>query len=463
MGPARGLGLTLGRICLALLLIAGPAASQPVTVEPAEARQIAARAVIAGQPAYGLDIARALLVADPNDVAAATTASRAARALGRYAEAQAYARQAWEAAGDDKERYHASVAMAQALASDDKRTRAQFWLRRAAEYAPSDAARTAAQRDFTYVRGRNPWRSKLSLSLTPSSNINNGAATDRIEIGGLGFQLSGDAQALSGTQLSLGASTEYRIRSGPRTILRFGGGIEAKRYWLSGEAKEQAPMADAADYAYTSAELTFGLTRAPKKRPQGAKGPAFGLFDAEVAIGKSWYGGEPLLTFARARLGQSFRLAPRTSGWVAVLGEWQDRIDNPLNSLTSSELQLGLSRRFETGQLTVIASAKEVDSDSALTAHSSQKLFAAYRLAKPVFTAETTLSASYEYRDYEAALFSTDRRDNRAKLGLTFFFSEADYYGFAPEVGVSFEQNNSSVDLYSTETLGITFGLKSTF
>ncbi|MFY0635861.1 MAG: hypothetical protein JXQ91_18775 [Vannielia sp.] len=439
------------------------ASAQTRTVTPAETRQLAAQAVIAGYPAHGLELAEALLALDPRDVAAATTASRAARSLGRYDQAQAFARQAWEAAETEKERYHASVAMAQALASDGKRTRAQFWLRRAAEFAPTETARTAAQRDFTYVRGRNPWRTNVTLSLTPSSNINNGAATDRIEIGGLGFQLSGDAQALSGTELALGASTEYRLRSGRRTILRFGGSIEAKRYWLSGDAKEQAPTADADDYAYTSAELSFGVMRAPKPRKPGAKGPAFGLFDAELAIGKSWYGGDPLLTYTRARVGQSFRLAPRTTGWAAALGEWQDRIDNPRNSLTSTELQLGVSHRFDAGRLTVIASAKDVQSDSTLTAHSATQLTAAYQLAKPVFTAQTTLSAAFEHRDYDGSLFGEERRDDRARLGVKFFFFEADYYGFAPEVGVSWEQNTSTVDLYSTETFGITFGLKSTF
>ncbi|QDC09044.1 DUF560 domain-containing protein [Oceanicola sp. D3] len=463
MRPARGFGLMLGRSLLALLLLTAPALAQSRTVTPEETRKIAAQAVLSGQPAYGLDLARALLALDPGDVAAATTASRAARALGRYDEAQSYARQAWKSASGDKERYHASIAMAQALASDEKRTRAQFWLRRAAEFAPSDAARTGAQRDFAYVRGRNPWRSSVTLSLTPSSNINNGAASDRIEIGGLSFALSGDAQALSGTELALGLSTEYRIRSGRRTILRFGGSVEAKRYWLSGEAQDQAPQADASDYAYTSAELSFGITRAPKPRPRDAKGPGFGLFDAELAIGKSWYGGEELLTYTRARLGQTFRLAPKTSGWAAALGEWQDRIDNPARSLSSSELQLGVSHRFDAGRFTVIASTKEVNSDSALVAHSARKISAAFQLAEPVFTAETTLSAAFEHRDYEGALFGTEREDDRLKLGVNFFFAEADYYGFAPEVGVSWEKNDSTVDLYATETFGITFGLKSTF
>ena len=442
---------------------AGAAAQEQQTLTFPETRRLGATALLRGYPAHALEIAEALLRVDPQDVVALSLASRANRALGNYDEARSYARRAWDAAETDKERYHAATAMAQALSSDDKRTRAQFWLRRAAQHAPTPQARAAARRDYAYVRGRNPWRTSLTLGVTPSSNINNGAATDRIEIGGLSFQLSGDAQALSGTEMELGVSTEYRIRSGRRTILSFGGSLEARRYRLSGEAKDQAPDADADDYAYSSAELTFGLTRAPRPRRRDAGGPAFGLFSLTLGIGKSWYGGEELLTYTRARASQSFALNRRSSGWLAFSGEWQDRIDNAERSLSSHQVELGLSHRFDAGRLTLVIAAKDVSSDSALVAHTARRLSASYRLAEPVLTARATLSAGYEFRDYESGLFTADREDDRYSLGASFLFTEAEYYGFAPEVGVTWEQTDSSEALSSTETFGISFGLKSVF
>lgn len=459
MRPAR----LLGQALLALVLLVTPLAAQSRTVTPEETRRLAAQALLAGYPAHALELARALLALDAGDVAAGATASRAARAMGDSAAAQGFARQAWNAAESDKERYHAAIAMAQALASDDKRTRAQFWLRRAAQNAPTPQARASARRDFAYVRGRNPWRSSFTLGLSPSSNINNGSASERIDIGGLAFQLSGDARALSGTELSLGLTSEYRIRSGRRTILRFGGSLDARRYWLSDAARRQAPNADAADYAYRSIELTAGLTRAPRPRAPAARGPSFGLFDASLSLGKSWYGGTELLTYTRANLSQGFQLAPRTSGWVALTGEWQNRLDTPSRSLRSGTLSLGLAHAFETGRLTLATTLREVASDNPQVAYSARGLTASYALAQPLLKARTTLSAGYETRDYEAGFFSADRRDTRRSLGLSLFFTEADYYGFAPEVGLTWARNDSTNALYSTDTLGIAVGLKSTF
>ena len=61
----------------------------------------------------------------------------------------------------------AALAVAQALSSEGARTRAQLWLRRAMQVAPTKRQKALAVRDFRYVRLRNPWSTRLSFSVAP--------------------------------------------------------------------------------------------------------------------------------------------------------------------------------------------------------------------------------------------------------------------------------------------------------
>ena len=447
-------------LCLMLLAPLGVAA-QSRTVTPEETRKLAADALLSGYPAHALELATALIALDPTDTAALVTASQASRAMGRNDDAIAFARRANTTADTRSDRFYAARATAQALAADGKRTRAQLWLRRAAQNAPTPGVRAQTIQEFRYVRGRNPWRSQLSFGIAPSSNINDGSASGTVLIYGIPFQLSGGAQALSGTELSLGAATERRWRTGRRTILSFGARVEARRYWLSSEAKDLAPDVEASDYAFTSAELAFGLQRAPKGYRPGAIGP--GIFTLRFALGKGWYGGDDLLTYSKLQAQKAYRFSKTTAGYAALTAEWQNRLDDSNRSQQGLTLQAGLSRRFAPGTLSLNAHIREVESDANDVSHSAWGVGAGWTLAKPVLTARTTFSVSFEEVDRGYSAFGADRIDRRKRLGVTMLFSEAELYGFAPEVGIDWRVTDSTVDFYSTEEVGLRLGLKSTF
>lgn len=193
------------------------AQAQAQTLTADQMRGAAVSAIGEGQPELALQIATALLTRDAQDVTALILKARAARDLGQFDIAHPAAAQAWQQAATPQERYDSARVMAQVLASQNQRTRAQLWLRRAVQHAPDEQMRQAAVRDFRYVSARNRWNTQLNLSLAPNSNINNGSVRESTQIYDFFSQdyvtarLGGAARALSGIEASLGATLRYRL------------------------------------------------------------------------------------------------------------------------------------------------------------------------------------------------------------------------------------------------------------
>lgn len=444
-------------LSLALALMAGAALSEPARLSPDQMRSAAATAVASGDDAAALRLAEALLARDPSDGYALIVKARAARNLGQYDLAIATGRAAWAAAETDADRYAAAMVTAQALSSAGRRTWAQFWLRRAAQTAPDDQREALAARDFRYVRSRNPWSTQLHFAITPSSNVNDGSESDTIVIGGVPFLLSGSAQALSGVELAYGGAVRYRFRTEGGPMMHLGGRLTGRAYRLSAEAKDQAPDLSAADLAYQSGEIELGL-RWPG---QGKRG----VTSLDLALGKSFYGGDPLADIARAELGQSFALSPRMGVKLTVSGEGQWRQDNAIYDSTVITGFAELGRRLESGdRLTLGVGLRDSLSDAAAVAHDAQIVTLSYDRAKPLAGAYFSASLTYERRDYDKPLYGgTPREDDRFRLGLSMLLPEFAQYGFAPEIGVNAVSNSSNVSLYETEEVGVTVGFRSAF
>ncbi len=440
-----------------MLGAAGGALAAPVTLTPEEMRAAAAQALEVHDDRLALTLAEALLLRDPRDGFALIIRSRAARNLGDNATARRAARAAWDLAQSDGDRYAAALVMAQALSSDGHRTRAQLWLRRAAQFAPDDRSAALIARDFRYLRGRNPWSTQLRFGVTPSSNINNGSKSDTMVIGGLPFALSGGAQALSGLEISYGASTRYSRDLSEGLTLHVGGAFEGKAYRLSDAARRKAPGLGASDLAYQAVELSFGATI------RGTR-PASPL-DATLRLGRNFYGGAHLADYAAAELAKTVTLGRHDQLRFSLAAEEQWRKDRAVRSSTALTGRVDWRTRIgNSGLLQLSLGLRDTESDSAIIAHSAQIAGLDYRFLKPVFGAYLGLSAAYESRDYDQSLFGArPRRDDKLMLGASVFLPEYDYYGFAPEIGLSVVTNRSNEAIYETEDIGLTLGFRSAF
>lgn len=437
--------------------VAGPVQAQGLELDAPGLRKLAYTALEAGYAQQALDYCAALLLRDPQDATALVLKARALRLLDRYPESEAAARAGVAAAQTPSSRYAAAISLAQALSLQNQRTAAQYWLRQAAEAAPTPAARQRAERDFAFVKSQNPLQFRVDASLKPSTNVNGGAADPIFEILSLPFVLSGDALALSGLQGSLGLSGSYLLdRSATsRTELRFTG--SSQFVVLSGAAQVQAPKAENGDYAYQVLELGFS-----HRRRLGSGGLSG---SAGATLGHNWFGGADLSDYVRLDVGLEQPFSPQLTGFATLSGEVQDRSDPQAASAEVLTLNLGTAQVLPWGDnLRATIGARQSASADPGVDHRALTAALDWTKAKPVLGMGISGAFDFEARDYPLSLYkATGRQDQKFSVTLSAELRQIDYLGFSPVLSVTAARNISNLSIYTSETFGIGVSIASRF
>lgn len=423
-----------------------------------DARLLTFQLIADGQYENAAALARTILQADPNDQAALLALAQAERGAGRMSTAIKAAKAAWRNSETQAEKYASSTVAAQALSSDGKPLRAQFWLRRAAQHAPNELFKARAKRDFSYVQQINPMRIDLRFSVAPSSNINNGSKSDTIEIAGLPFAISGDAQALSGIEYNLGTTLSYRLPKAGDWDLTGSTSFDAKFYTLSSGAKALAPMVSSSDYAFEELDAQISARRIDDD--------GMGATNLSFKVGQNWYGGNTLTKFASVGLGRQIKAGERSSLTFNLGLERQFRRDNDLRSADVVSLSGTWGHRLASGgAIWLTGYASDTASDSAAIAQETLGAVIRFAPAKPVFAkTQLELSLGYQNKSFDRALpFFSRRIDDRVSASATMIFNDLDYFGFAPTAELSASKTSSTVTQYDIEDLGLKIGLRSTF
>ena len=317
------------RIGAVLALIAtvatGAAAQERLTY--AQMREEANASLGAGQPQKADALARAMLVRDKNDLFALMIRARALRNMGQFEAAKTQARRAWALSKTDAEKFTSAMLMAQALSSDGARTRAQLWLRRAAHHAPTPRHAAVAQRDFGYVRQRNPWKTDLTFTFAPNSNINNGSARDRSRLNyaisellfgeAIEYDLTEAAQAISGIEIGGSLRTRYRFAQTETTAHDAKLALAYRSFAITDDLGDSDLKGS--DFAFGSLSLGYGFRSMNLDRA--------GEFALDIEGGQTWYGGARYASFLRAQAQQTLADQLRD-----VLEAWERGA--PINLLT---------------------------------------------------------------------------------------------------------------------------------
>ncbi|SIT12604.1 Protein of unknown function [Roseivivax lentus] len=448
----------------AAVLTSGLVVSQPeaaraqgVTLSPEEMLLVASRDLEAGIAGRAIVLLDALLQRDPEDVDALILKSRATRDIRRFDEARDAAARAWEHAGDDHERFAAAMSMAQALASDGKRTRAQFWLRRAAHIAPDPRLENLAMRDFRYVRKRNPWETNFTFAITPNTNINGGSTSETITVYDLPFKfiLEGEARALSGIEYAAGIATAYRFAETERRRSRVKLEAVHKTYSLSDEAQDIAPDAKGSDYDQTT--LAAGLMQdwltADHRLELG--------FD--LGMSHTILAGEPLENAARGAVRAQYALSPDTEAALSLSQEWQTGLGDRSDAVRL-QATLGLETRLAGMPIALSYTRNESRSDAVYLDYDEDRIALDLAWPTPVYGSEIALGIFGADRHYDATTITFGDRDD-ATLGaaLTVVLEAVDYYGFVPSVTISHKDVASNVDLYDSSETGLSIDIRSRF
>ena len=453
--PAPCAPLAWALATVAALMSGG--ATAETRLSPDQTRAAAQILLETGRARAALDLTEALLARDPGDVQALILQSQALRDLGRTNEAQRAARHAWAGAPEGPLKFGAAMVMAQALSSEEKRTRAQFWLRRAAQAAPDPGARAEAEQAFGYVRARNPWVFDLHVSAAPSSNVNNGSRRNSFWFYGFPVDLSGTARALSGHEATIGATATYRLvpREQSTTELRFSAMHKAVR--LSGEARRIAPTARNGDFAYSAVEAGIWHQIDQGPRP-------FGL-GLGATLGHNWYGGDSLSDYLRLRAELDRPLGPRDALQLSLGAERTWRHDSAVQSSDEVSLALGWAHALANrDRIETRISTKSTLSDADEAAHAAHAIRLRWKKAKPVAGIRLSAGLGYERRDYDRSRYTVDgRTDDRFSADLSMTFDKIDYMGFVPTLQITAGETRSNVGLFDARDLGMSLGFQSAF
>ncbi|MEP1768618.1 MAG: surface lipoprotein assembly modifier [Sulfitobacter sp.] len=455
-------------------------AAQTVQLSAAQMKEAAAQSLRNGDTAVALRLADALLLRDPDDVTALLIQSHSLRKIGKLSDAQKAARAAWQNAEQDKDQFSAAMLMAQALSSDGKRTRAQLWLRRAAEVAPTKGHAAKAARDFRYVRRQNPWQTQLSFTLAPNSNINNGSSRDSSSLlyellnpfgiaGANEVSLGAASKALSGIEAGGALQTRYRFHQTESTAhdLRFG--LSYRTYQLSQSSKDDLEAEDAeriargedprnikgSDFSYGTVQLGYGFKklRADKR----------GEFSLTADVGQSFYGGSRYNHFFQARAGQSYHKDAKSKFNYGLSTKIERSENNEQQNLLS--VNVGLSRKLSAGNglyLGAVLSTKNADLDR--LEYDEFSLRSGYVLGREILGTKLQFGLNTSYRDYDVSLHDpSGRRDFTVAAEVTATFKQIDYYGFNPTVSFSAATTNSNIGLYDVNRVGLGIGVASSF
>ncbi|NNL34790.1 MAG: hypothetical protein HKP35_03130, partial [Silicimonas sp.] len=316
---------------------------------------------------------------------------------------------------------------------------------------PDPARRAAAAQAYRTVAQRNPLQVSLRFSLKPSNNVNNGAETLDVTVGGLPFRLDSSGQQLGGWEGSTGVTLSYRLSESPTARTDLLGEASFRKVWLESDASTLAPGARDSDYDYGA--VVAGL------RHQRLIWPEIGPSAITGVVGQSWYGGSELARWAEVFLNQSVRQSDVSLLRFGLQGRLEKRLDDAINDNRT----LGVSVEYlhslgGDGAYSLGAIARNIWSDSATVDGTVFGLNASRSFGR-VGSVVPRIALSAETRDYQKWVVTPGGREDRTlSLRLDVNWPDVSYYGFVPQATLTARRVWSDVDIYDRNeiSLGLT-------
>ncbi len=442
------------------LLSGGPLLAQSDTqLTTDQVRALSLQLLENQQPQEAGQLSLALLERNPDDLIALIVASRAALDLGDAPASLRFARRAFWASELPGDSFVAARLAANALAADGKDTRSQVWLRRARQYAPDEETSQAVARDYQALRQRNPWSTSLSFAITPSSNVNNGTLNETAKVLGLPitFDLSRDAQPLSGLQISGGFNARYRIYGSPTSALFFDIDSFGRTYALSNESKEEAPGIKGSDFSDVSAGigLTYRTLLAEGWQPT----------QAGLRFGRTWYAGDPFTRTISLSFSQPFVLNERNRLTLSASSQVRENEDGDpwvrtRRGSVSWDHSLANGDTFGVSLSGTDAVSQDIQND-----YTGFGIGLSYAFAKPFQSIAFSGAINFDQNDYVDNIHEPGpRTDETLRLRLNARLTNVEFYGFQPVVTLDSKRSSSNVEFYDDRnSFNLGFDLRSSF
>ncbi|MXQ08789.1 hypothetical protein GQ651_13105 [Alphaproteobacteria bacterium GH1-50] len=429
---------------------------QQVVLNAAQARFVARQALTQGNLPLAKALSDAVLAQTPDDAEMLMIRAILARQAGDLEMARDAGARAYRKTDNPALRFDAAMLVADLHARDENYTRSQIWLRRADQAAQNDRQRAVTANAYRQVTRLNPFSVQLRFGVRPSNNVNNGAETTVIELGGLPFRLDDSGQQLGGYEATAGVSLAYRLSESETQRTQALGELYFRKVWLDSAAKEASPASENSDFDYGT--IIAGI------RHQRLIWPETGPTSITALLGQSWYGGEKLARWTEVTANQIVQLEEGRGLSFGVNLRDETRLDSDINSSKALGLSVDYRQPVEgAGSWGAGLAVRNVWSDSATVDLFSTTLRADRNFGR-VGPIEPTLRVSVENRNYHKWLSTPGGRQDRSltiDVGAT--WPEAQYYGFVPQASVRGRRTWSNVDIYDRNELSFGMTLVSRF
>ena len=454
------------------------AAAQPVLdMSVGQARSVAAQALFSGEPTLALQIAEVILAELPDDRQSLLIVAAAAPQLGDPDRGRKAGARAWALSTTDSQRYEAARLTASAAATAQRYTIASFWLRRALNVAPNDQERQRTLNDASAVTRTNPWSSRLSFSLAPSTNVNGGAEDDELSIEGdpTGGRISADGLAIAGWRSTLNASTQYRFFENPENRASVGLAYQGVRVRITEDT-------DVTDEALRTdvVQLSLRYDRALENGTLGVtlSEALFQYRDFDLGTLES-----DVEDYRTTRLGVDRRLTLSDRAAVALSAS-RERVlySDTSNIPTLDRSRIGAAFTYvldSRDRIGVNLSFGLADSDSPNSVQRDQSVSFSYTWAEPIGPVTLSAGVGATWRNYPDYLvfdptapgtifgglvpLEGGRDDQTFSANLNIGFPQVEYFGFRPGVRIDAERTNSNVSRFETTRVSAGFTLTSVF
>ncbi len=449
-------------IAVSALPVRGETPGKPVELTLSQARQVALKLALSGRPDQAETMARALLEADPEDDAAWFAIAQAWRLQGDPGRARQGAARAFRYGDDALGRTQAAGLAAQAAFDEKRFTLSQYWLRRSAQVAPSEAARAQIAQSYAHVRARNPLSVQLRFSLAPSSNLNGGAQSHLNEIDGISAVgvLSGSAMALSGLDARSTVELSYRLAQSERSVTRAHGLVYLRKVRLSDEARAIAPTVTNSDLSLRVFEA--GLSHAWRL------GSGDAMVQVRGDLGQVISAGDPYHSYHRLTGQASGRLTGQLTHRLRLSRE----VRNPSGSADPEYVHTvggALTWNLPRDAMVELSGQRKLIDEAAIARDgTSDSISLKYRHGTPILGVDLGVDLAIGravYPDYTVGFIPVPdgRKDHTKSAALHMDFTTLDYMGFVPRVSVRAYQTKSNVSRFETDGVSLALGFRSAF
>lgn len=468
----------------ALLCFAGPhlAFATDVTLPLEQAKIIARQALLAQDIKVANQLAKGILLAEPNNVSALVIIAATAPPLGDIQAGSDAGKRAYNLASDPLLKFEAAYFTAAAAAQQSNYTASKIWLRRAHQAAPDDATRANTEQQFRQVRALDPLQVNLSFSINKTSNINGGSESRFLEVDGVPVigVLSQTAQALSGYRLSTNVQLSYKLSESQAQKTSLGFSLFSNMHKMSSDAENAlldernrltqagftnlGPLTRASDFDTHVGEVSLTHLRAPRL--------AYLPDSYTFGVGTTLYGGSKLYDFARLNLSRTIALSPNA---VLKIDAGTTKLFHEFNTSNQKIDQLSVTGLYGMKNGDVLRAGLDFShsrSDDPNRSYATRAFSLTYGFDETIGPIKLDLGLRVGVTEYDRFLIFTGTGNNLAPGGRTdefrtftlgATFSNLSTYGFSPRATLRYDRTKSNISRFERRDWSYNIGFTSTF